>query len=514
MKKITKIAGILLALVLIALTGAIIVFRNEIRTIASLKKVDDYGMYQMTYYVDYGLDELLQQGFSSDKELEDFIIKRLTHGIPVDVDVTGGGCTAFVYTDEKGDTIYGRNFDFTYSPSLQVYTYPKNAYASVSTVNLGFAGYGEDSLPDTVLNSFLTLAAPYLTFDGMNEKGVAISSLAVPEYDAGNQGKIMVNTSIIMRLVLDKAANVDEAIELMKQYDIYFSGEIPCHFLLADSSGKSVIIEYYDGGLQVVESIQECQVATNFIAYHDLNIGEGFSEFDRYDMAMNTILKSNCNLSEEEAMELLAEVGVMDGETDKLQWSVVYNLSERSGQIFAHRKIENAVKFELSMSNRINYENQKLPSNEVDFTGMVINDNVEQGLMNKENLVSKHTTLKEQTIVTVEKLVGPWHLAEGENDDTVVNETFPGAMEFGNSMEITSDGNISWYIGADGGSGSYLLNGNILSADMINDIDGTAMSMEFTVKEKDGQLLLTMEYKSLTLCWSWGETETETGKGE
>ena len=116
------------------------------------------------------------------------------------------------------------------------------------------------------------------------------------------------------------------------------------------------------------------------------------------------------------------------------------------------------------------------------------------------------------TAVTVEKLVGPWHLAEGENDDTVVNETFPGAMEFGNSMEITSDGNISWYIGADGGSGTYLLNENILSADMINDIDGTAMTMEFTVKEKDGQLLLTMEYKNLTLCWSWGENET--GRGE
>ena len=347
MKKIKKIIGILLVLVLIVLTVAVIVFRNEIRSLASLKKIDDYGMYQMTYYGDYGLDELLQQGFSSDKELEDFIMDRLTHGIPVNVDVTGGGCTAFVYTDEKGDTIYGRNFDFTYSPSLQVYTYPENAYASVSTVNLGFAGYGEDSLPDTVLNSLLTLAAPYLTFDGMNEKGVAISSLAVPEYDAGNQGKIMVNTSIIMRLVLDKAADVDEAIELMKQYDIYFSGGIPCHFLLADSSGKSVIIEYYDGGLQVVERVQDCQVATNFIAYHDLNIGEGFTEFDRYDMVMNTILESDCNLSEEEAMELLAEVGVMDGETDKLQWSVVYNLSELSGRIFAHRKTENAVKFIL-----------------------------------------------------------------------------------------------------------------------------------------------------------------------
>ena len=50
---------------------------------------------------------------------------------------------------------------------------------------------------------------------------------------------------------------------------------------------------------------------------------------------------------EEEAMKLLAKVGVMDGETDKLQWSVVYNLSERSGRIFAYRKIENALNFSL-----------------------------------------------------------------------------------------------------------------------------------------------------------------------
>lgn len=56
-----------------------------------------------------------------------------------------------------------------------------------------------------------------------------------------------------------------------------------------------------------------------------------------------------------------------------------------------------------------------------------------------------------------EEIIGPWHLAEGENDDAAVNETFPGAMEFGNSMEITSDGKISWYIGADGGTGTYTL---------------------------------------------------------
>lgn len=55
----------------------------------------------------------------------------------------------------------------------------------------------------------------------------------------------------------------------------------------------------------------------------------------------------------------------------------------------------------ICMIIRFNYENQKLPSNEVNFKGMVINDNVVQGSLNKENLVSKYTTLKEQTVYTV-----------------------------------------------------------------------------------------------------------------
>ncbi|MBO5278529.1 MAG: hypothetical protein J6B06_03435 [Lachnospiraceae bacterium] len=114
--------------------------------------------------------------------------------------------------------------------------------------------------------------------------------------------------------------------------------------------------------------------------------------------------------------------------------------------------------------------------------------------------------------VTVEGLTGPWNLAEKENDDAVVNEMFPGAMEFGSSMEITSDGRISWYIGADGGSGIYSLSRNVLHAEMTNDFDNTAMTVEFTAEKKDGQLLLVMDYKNMYLYWSQGEGET--GKGE
>lgn len=346
--KKNRILPKVLVIIVVAVMLLIFVFRNEIRTILSIKKIDDYGMYQMKYYGSYDLDGLLNQGISSDDELQDFIIKELTHGIPVDIDVTGGGCTAFVYTDMDGRTIMGRNMDFSYSPSLQVFTNPANGYASVSTVNLAFAGYGENNLPDSFVNSFLALAAPYLTFDGMNEEGVAVCSLAVPEADNPSTGKTMINTSVAMRMILDKATDVSEAIDLLKQFDIYFSGDIPCHFLLADSSGKSVIIEYYDGGMQVVEPDENFQVASNFIAYNHLNIGEGYSEFDRYNSAHDYLIQKNCNVSEDEAMALLAKIGVMSGGVDKLQWSVVYNLNDLRGKIFAHRKNDMSTEFNLN----------------------------------------------------------------------------------------------------------------------------------------------------------------------
>lgn len=114
--------------------------------------------------------------------------------------------------------------------------------------------------------------------------------------------------------------------------------------------------------------------------------------------------------------------------------------------------------------------------------------------------------------LTAEELVGPWHLTVGENDEAAINEAFPGAMEFGNNMEITGDGNISWYIGAEGGSGTYTLDGGSLRAETTSDLDGSAMTLELRAERTDGELSLILEAKGLSLCWS--QDEGETGKGE
>ena len=124
---------------------------------------------------------------------------------------------------------------------------------------------------------------------------------------------------------------------------------------------------------------------------------------------------------------------------------------------------------------------------------------------------SEETTKPETVTLAAEDLVGPWHLAEDEKDNATAIETIPGAMEFGSSMEIRSNGNISWYIGAEGGTGTYSLSGNVLSSDMTSDFDGSPMKMEFTTEKSGSVLFLYTEYKGLLLCWSQGEDET--GKG-
>lgn len=119
---------------------------------------------------------------------------------------------------------------------------------------------------------------------------------------------------------------------------------------------------------------------------------------------------------------------------------------------------------------------------------------------------------KPAAAVTVEQLVGPWQLAPDENDEAAIGEAFPGAMEFGSSMEIRSDGRISWYVGAAGVRGTYTLSGDMLRAEMIDDADNTSLTVELTARQKDGRLVLEMEYQNVRLCWSQGEEET--GRGE
>ncbi len=338
MNKIVKRLLIGTACAAVVLVGSFYaMFHNELATLQSMKKVDDYALYTMEYKGDYGFDDFLAAGASTDGELIQFVSAKLLKGIPVEFSIPNLGCSTFNAATPDGAKIFGRNFDLTYSPALFVKTQPDNGYASFSTVNLGFLGYNEEKLPDGLLSSIITLAAPYAPLDGINEKGLAIGVLLIPT-EATNQqtDKIDITTTTAVRLVLDKAATVDEAVALLKQYDMHSSANSSYHFQIADANGKSVVVEYVDNEISIVEMNGNWQAATNFLLTPgDYDFGKGQ---DRYATLEKTLTENKGILSEAEGMNLLEAVSQPlhmndENEMTGTQWSIIYNQSELSATI-------------------------------------------------------------------------------------------------------------------------------------------------------------------------------------
>ena len=112
--------------------------------------------------------------------------------------------------------------------------------------------------------------------------------------------------------------------------------------------------------------------------------------------------------------------------------------------------------------------------------------------------------------ITADDLVGPWYLDGKNNDLDKISELFSGYGEWGATMEIRSDGKISWYIGAIGGSGTYTLEGEHLTAELKQATkDETSApqdwTIDFNITATDGDVMLTMPYEDTTVAWSHGE---------
>ena len=317
-KILIGIAAVLLAAVL----AVLLVFQRELRTLGTLERVGDTSLFTMDYIGDYGFDDFLETGAATDPELINFIAARLLKGLPMEFDLPDLGCSTFAVETPEGEHLFGRNFDMYYSPALFVRTAPDNGYKSISMVNLAYIGFGENKLPTNLANSFLTLAAPYVPLDGVNEKGVAVGVLLI-DTEPTNQdtGKVDITTTTAIRMILDKAATVDEALDLLGQYDMHASANSCYHFQIADATGKAVVVEYIGDEMNVVDSPR----ATNFLLTPgDWDFGAGQ---DRFDILERTMTEQNGIFTEAQAMDLLESVSqkVRKDKTSTTQWSCVYN---------------------------------------------------------------------------------------------------------------------------------------------------------------------------------------------
>ena len=159
--------------------------------------------------------------------------KFMMEGTPFD-------CSTLSVENQDGGYLFGRNFAWNACNGLIVSARSENSYASVSTVNMDFiraGGIDISKLPDSV-RAIVSLYAP---LDGMNEKGLAVSVNMIQDSVSINQdtAKPDLTTTTAVRLLLDKAANVEEALELLRQYDFNSSMGMMVHLALADADGRN-----------------------------------------------------------------------------------------------------------------------------------------------------------------------------------------------------------------------------------------------------------------------------------
>lgn len=148
---------------------------------------------------------------------------------------------------------------------MVVAAYPENGYASISTVNMDFvcqgAGGGITGMA-LRMDQVKVPAALYAPLDGMNEKGLAVSVNMIQDGADISQDsdRADITTTTAIRLLPDKAADVDEALALLEQYDMHASMGMMVHFALDDNSGRSVVVEYIENEMVVTDT----PVVTNF----------------------------------------------------------------------------------------------------------------------------------------------------------------------------------------------------------------------------------------------------------
>ncbi|MDO1605319.1 C45 family peptidase [Lactobacillus sp. YT155] len=336
MKILKRVLLSLLALILIVVAGIGFMFRNEISTISNIKQVDKYPFYEMTYKGDYGFDDFLKEGASNDTELVQFVSKKLLKGLPLNIKVPDLGCATFTARTPDNQKVFGRNFDLDYSPSMLVHTNPDKGYKSISMVNLAFLGFKKETM-NNYQKRILALAAPYIPLDGVNEKGLSVGVLLLDDKPTDQKtSKVDINTTTAIRLMLDKAKNVDEAVKLLKKYDMHSSANSTYHFHIADASGKSVVVEYVNNKMKLVQPTKNYQYATNFYLSPEKNkMGKGF---DRYAVLEKTLDEKKGIMTSKDSMNLLESVhvtpeirkkGIFKSKSDT-QWSGVYNLTKKS----------------------------------------------------------------------------------------------------------------------------------------------------------------------------------------
>lgn len=354
------ILTVVLTLIIILAGVFIARYYSRFQSISTLNKVSnyaDFNIYKMNIKYNYSIDKIIEKGITDDQSFVNAIASESLPFLPININAPKFACSAFTMRAKNGNILMGRNYDFKNdSSALLVYCNPKNGYKSVATAALDNI---KANVADESIKTKLTcLIAPFVCLDGMNEKGVSIAVLTLDSKPTRQStGKPTIGTTLAIRLVLDRAASTQEAVDLLSKYDMFATSGRDYHFYITDASGDGRVVEYDCDNPKRPLIATPIRTITNFYGMYidkvlpnQKNGVYGHGK-ERYDKIEKVFESESGNYTTESAWNALKSASQLPNPMDitsNTQWSIVYNDTDLTAKIVLRRNWKDAYSYSIN----------------------------------------------------------------------------------------------------------------------------------------------------------------------
>ena len=250
-------------------------------TLSSLRRISD-KFYYMDFTTNLQFEKLIADQMPSNltnhNAMEELWFKEGGREQPFDEERPQQSCSGFVCFNEKGEVLFGRNFDGAGGPLCMLFNSANgHKYIQFTAPNYNSMTYNGISKPnpeengDGILSDGKTslhrlLRQPMATMDGINEWGLCFGAFQLPVFEdkekkipgptrvlQDEDGKGYVANSLMQNFILSKCKTVKEVEEMMKRYNyVSLHPSINVHWMVADATGDYAVFEYWDNELFVL----------------------------------------------------------------------------------------------------------------------------------------------------------------------------------------------------------------------------------------------------------------------
>ena len=253
---IIKVCFLTVLIAIVLVTSPLSVYASDDGNHAAVTRLDDDGyLYYMDYTKDYYSSEVMNS------------MRKIGYIDP--------GCSVFFTHNVEGESINCRNYDYPHRVSEEDHTLtglniilhckPEGKYESIAVADAVWCDESNPLLqqggPDqTGFDLDVLDILPYQCMDGINEKGLYVSIQRVDIKEGDQPSRFPAGSSMLLRYMLDDCANIEEAIRKTETGILEPEDWQNCHFMLSDTTGRSVVIESRNSLVKVIPS----DICTNF----------------------------------------------------------------------------------------------------------------------------------------------------------------------------------------------------------------------------------------------------------